>query len=226
MVEQMENNGTKQSEPYLEKFERFEREAKQPSWVFPLRKAGIARFAELGFPTINDEDWRFTNISPIVRLPFRPVFQAQVTGLDAKVLSQFAFSSLKGNRLVFVNGHFVPGLSTTLEADGVVILPLARAVTQYSGLLEKHLGRYAGGENNAFTALNTAFFQDGAFIHVSANRQVAEPIQLLYVSTEADPGSAANPRNLILADANSQFTIIESFVSLVDAARCHRTGSR
>ncbi len=33
----------KETEPHLEKFERFEKEAKQPSWVFPLRKAGITR---------------------------------------------------------------------------------------------------------------------------------------------------------------------------------------
>ena len=63
----------KETEPYLQKFARFENETKQPPWVFPLRKAGIARFAELGFPTINDEDWRFTNVSPIAKLPFQPV---------------------------------------------------------------------------------------------------------------------------------------------------------
>jgi len=64
----------KETDPYLAKFERFENEAKQPSWLFPLRKAGIARFAELGFPTTRHEDWRFTNVAPIAKLPFRPVF--------------------------------------------------------------------------------------------------------------------------------------------------------
>ena len=54
----------KETDPYLETFERFEAQAKQPAWVFPLRKAGIARFAELGFPTLQQEDWRFTNVAP------------------------------------------------------------------------------------------------------------------------------------------------------------------
>ena len=67
---------SKGTEPHLKKFERFEREPKQPSWLFPLRKAGLARFAERGFPTINDEDWRFTNVSAIAKLPFEPVFDA------------------------------------------------------------------------------------------------------------------------------------------------------
>src|SRR5262245_12792869 len=74
-VETVQNTAIKETEPYLEKFDRFEREAKQPSWVFPLRKAGISRFAETGFPTLHDEDWRFTNVSPITKLPFKPVFE-------------------------------------------------------------------------------------------------------------------------------------------------------
>ena len=56
-------------DPYLKAFERFERAAAtaQPAWLFPLRKAGLARFAELGFPTLKHEDWRFTNIAPIAK---------------------------------------------------------------------------------------------------------------------------------------------------------------
>src|SRR3982751_4145288 len=70
--------------PFMEKFERFEKEAKQPPWLFPLRKAGISRFAEQGFPTINDEDWRFTNVAPITKLPFNPVFEGGQDGISAK----------------------------------------------------------------------------------------------------------------------------------------------
>ena len=78
MVETMEDVALKQIEPHLEKFERLGPDAHQPAWVFPLRKAGLARFAELGFPTAHDEDWRFTNVAPIAKLPFRPVFQSGV----------------------------------------------------------------------------------------------------------------------------------------------------
>src|SRR5580765_711221 len=76
MAQTTENQLMKQTDPYLQKFERFESEAagKHPSWLFPIRKAGISRFAELGFPTLRDEDWRFTNVAPIARLPFDPVF--------------------------------------------------------------------------------------------------------------------------------------------------------
>ena len=72
MVQKLDNAVANGLETYLQRFEKFEKEPRQPSWVFPLRKAGIARFAELGFPTLKDEDWRFTNVAPIAKLPFKP----------------------------------------------------------------------------------------------------------------------------------------------------------
>src|SRR5436309_14849069 len=96
----------KETDPYLAKFERFEKEAKQPSWLFPLRKAGIARFAELGFPTTRHEDWRFTNVAPIAKLPFKPVFDEGAEDASAAALSELTFAKVTGPRLVFVNGRF------------------------------------------------------------------------------------------------------------------------
>src|SRR5688572_30283738 len=90
----------KETDPYLEKFARFEQEAKQPSWLFPLRKAGIARFSELGFPTPQHEDWRFTNVAPIARLPFNPVFDAGDDGLSSKTLGRLTFAKVAGARLI------------------------------------------------------------------------------------------------------------------------------
>ena len=72
MVQEMGISTKKESDPHLTKFERFERDTKQPSWVSPLRRTGITRFAELGFPTLQHEDWRFTNVAPIAKLPFKP----------------------------------------------------------------------------------------------------------------------------------------------------------
>src|SRR6266536_1592161 len=99
-------------DPHVAKFARFEREAKHPSWLFPLRKAGIARFAELGFPPTRHEDWRFTNVAPIAKLPFRPVFNTGADGVTARTLGELTFANLVGTRLVFVNGQFADELST------------------------------------------------------------------------------------------------------------------
>src|SRR5438445_10833162 len=102
----------KETDPYLAKFGRFENEAKQPSWLFPLRKAGIARFAELGFPTTRHQDWRFTNVAPVAKLPFRPVFSTSADGVTAGALGELTFAHLVGTRLLSVNGQFSNGLSS------------------------------------------------------------------------------------------------------------------
>src|ERR1700722_19598557 len=94
---------TRDTDAYWEKFEQSGLEAGQPSWVFPLRKAAMSRFSEMGFPTTHDEDWRFTNVAPIAKLPFRPVFDYARGNLDAAAISRYSFTGLKGSRLVFVN---------------------------------------------------------------------------------------------------------------------------
>src|SRR6266550_4055151 len=168
MVQTKEKNPAKSADVYLERFSRFEREASQPSWLLPLRKAGLARFAELGFPTLNDEDWRFTNVAPIARLPFKPAFEP-TDGVSAGALKDFAFARLPGPRLVFVNGHYAPALSSVNHLPvGAKAGSLAAALKSDAAFLEKHLGRYAQNADNGFTALNQAFFLDGGFVRVSA----------------------------------------------------------
>ena len=209
----------KETGSYWEKFERLQKAAGDPAWVAAARKAAMARFAELGFPTLQDEDWRFTNVAPIARLPFRPALDSSADGVTAESLSQLAFAGLPGPRLVFVNGHFAAALSSLVPPPpGVRIANLAAALAADPGLIEKYLFRHARSDANAFAALNTAFFQDGAFIFVPAGQVVAEPVRALYVSTAKENGGAAHPRNLILADPGSQLTFIESYVSLGGAA--------
>ena len=215
----MEKVSLTETEPHLKKFERFEHETKQPGWLFPLRKAGIARFAELGFPSLHDEDWRFTNVAPIAKLPFKPVFQASTNGLTREALAEFAFSRLPGAHLVFINGHYIEALSSPLpQTQGVTVKSLAAGLTAGSASIEQHLGRYASGADNPFTALNLAFFQDGAFVHVPAGKVVGAPIHLLFISTAKEEGAASHPRNLILVDKAAQATVIESYVSTVRGA--------
>jgi Fe-S cluster assembly protein SufD len=214
MVQTTEKPPANGVDVYLEKFSRFEREASQPSWLLPLRKAGIARFAELGFPTVRDEDWRFTNVAPIARLPFKPAFEA-TDGVSAGALEQLTFARLPGPQLVFVNGHYSAKLSSVKNLPpGVKVGSLAAALASDAPFLEAHLGRYAQNADNGFTALNQAFFLDGGFVHVPAGSLVEEPIQFVYVSTDQQRGVTFHPRNLVIAEANSRVTILESYVSL------------
>src|SRR5207237_4877219 len=106
MVTAMDNAMKKDIEPHVRKFERFERETSLPAWLFPLRKAGMARFAELGFPTLQDEDWRFTNVAPLTKLPFRPLLESAPDGVTPETLDPLIFGKLDAVSLVFVNGHY------------------------------------------------------------------------------------------------------------------------
>jgi Fe-S cluster assembly protein SufD len=208
-----------ETDPHLEEFERFEKEASPPSWLRPLRRAGIARFAELGFPTLQQEDWRFTNVAPIAKLPFKPVFQAARNGLTAEAVAQFTFGRLPANRLVFADGHFVAELSSVAaQPPGIIIKSLAAALVADSALVQKHLAHYAPGGTDPFAALNTAFFQDGVFIHVPAGKAVEAPIHLLFLSTSKEPGATAHPHNLVIAEEASRVTVLESYVSTAKAA--------
>ena len=211
---------TKQTDPYLKAFERFEQAgaSARPSWLFPLRKAGIARFAELGFPTLKHEDWRFTNVTPIAKLPFKPVLDATASGPTRDALAQFPFAKLPGTRLVFVNGHFAADLSTApAQQNGIKVGNLAAALTNDSALIEKHLGRYVRTEDNAFAALNNTFFHDGGFVYVPAGQSIEEPVQFLFINTSKDAGATTHPRNLIVVERDAKATVIESYVSLASA---------
>jgi Fe-S cluster assembly protein SufD len=213
---QKANNGT---ELLAGKFSQFEAVALQPRWLLPLRKAGIAGFAELGFPKLSDEDWRFTNVAPIANLPFTLASEALVNGAESKLIDESAFAKLTGHRLVFVNGFFCAKLSSIKPVSGGArIESLAAALAKDSALIEKHLGKYAHTANNTFAALNQAFFTDGAFIFVPQGVEVAEPVQLIYISSAKQTGETILPRNLVVAEANSKLTVVESYISTGNVA--------
>jgi Fe-S cluster assembly protein SufD len=212
---QKTSNGT---ELLVQTFSRLEAAAPQPKWLAPLRKAGIASFAEAGFPTLRDEDWRFTNVAPIANLPFTLAREAVVNGAETRLIDESVFAGLSGQRLVFVNGFFSAKLSRVQPvAGGVRIESLAAALARDSALIEKHLGHYAHTAKNAFAALNQAFFTDGAFIFVPQGVEVAEPVQLIYISSAKQNGETILPRNLVIAGANSRLTVVESYLSTGNA---------
>jgi Fe-S cluster assembly protein SufD len=219
MIQEIPNSATG---PIVEIFRQFETASHQPKWLAPLRKAGIASFADQGFPTLNDEDWRFTNVAPIIKLPFQLAGKVAVNGAEAGALDESVFANLPGHRLVFVNGFFSAKLSRIKPlSDGVRVESLSAALANSAGrdgFIEKHLGKYAHTANNTFAALNQAFFADGAFIFVPAGVEMGELVQLIYISSAKQSGETILPRNLIIAEANSKLTVVESYISIGNAA--------
>lgn len=190
---------------------------REPSWLLPLRKAGLASFAATGLPTLQDEDWRFTNLAPLKDFDFSPTLGQAPVDVPAEALDGVAFHELDAGRLVFVDGHFAPELSHPPDlSDGVEIRPLSRALAEDSDALEGQLARDATVEGAPFTALNQAYFTDGALIRLAAGRTLDQPLHLLFVSSGTQAGAAVHPRNLILVGDGAAATIIEHYVGLQD----------
>jgi Fe-S cluster assembly protein SufD len=203
---------TQAPDRYLDTFEQFSRgAATQLGWLKSLRQEGFARFSETGFPTTHDEDWRFTNISAIAQTPFAMAARTRVT---ASELEQFGLSGFQC-LLVFVNGRYSAELSRVPKlGQGVKVTSLAAQISTDAAAVEKHLGQYLNIQRDSFAALNTAFIEDGVYVHVAKNTAVRTPIYVLYVSSPGAVATMDHPRNLIVVDESAQATVVEDYVSV------------
>ena len=188
------------------------------SWVRDLRSAAISRFSEIGLPTTRrgNEEWKYTDVRPIARREFRPATASSASAILAdKRWEQFTFSETGWNRLVFVNGAYLDELSSlpSLPA-GVKATAIATAIESGDALVKEHLGRHADFKSSGFTALNTAFIQDGAVVHIPDNAVLDVPIHLLFLFTSQEDEAVTHPRVLIHAGVNSSATVIESYAGL------------
>ena len=183
----------------------------EPEWLKRFRAEAIQSFETLGFPTMKDEDWHFTSVAPIADRVFHPTQPVDVS-FDA--IARLGLPSFGGPVLFFVNGYFAPELSapeSTRSTKGVSIQSLAAAIQD-----GKEIGSVATNTSSAFTALNGAFFRDGALIRI-ADEVVSPPIHLVFITANGE-GAVSHPRNLIIAGKHSEATIVESYVAIDNAA--------
>jgi Fe-S cluster assembly protein SufD len=186
-------------------------------WLSPMRMAALHRFSELGVPSQKNEDWHFTNLQQLASSQFgvAKVAEPAFSGIE---LDRMELGKIRWPTMVFVNGRFSPALSSLeLLPEGVVVLPLAGVLATRHALAAEYLGTVATFEDQSFTALNTAFMRDGAFVHVPAGLEPELPIRLLYVADKNAADCAIHPRTLIIAGSNSKVSIVESYASTTAA---------
>ena len=202
-------------EQYLAAFARLEKETpvRGRSWTLGLRRDALARFAETGFPTSRQEEWRKTSVLPILRVPFRPEPAFTANGFTPEAIGRYTFEPWDCTHLVFINGHYAESLSRLRPLPGgVVIEPLSAALLKRRDEIEPHLGRHAGIDRHPFAALNTAFMQDGVFVRIPDGVVIDEPIHLLFITVSPDGPVVSYPRNLIVAGRGSRAALVESYV--------------
>jgi Fe-S cluster assembly protein SufD len=198
-------------QPWLAAVEQ--RPSGAPRWLQDLRDRAATRFAALGFPTVREEEWRFTNVAPIAAAEFKP------TGLDAvqateEEISGYLYSDAE-HRLLIVNGRFFPALSRTQGLPaGVRVGSLAAAVTEQADVVQRYLGQLADFGTKGFTALNTALAADGAYVYIPDGVLLEQPLHLLFVTTTSATSGPimTSARALIVAGDRSQARIVETYV--------------
>ena len=164
-----------------------------------IREQAAQRFAQLGWPTMELEEWKYTNLAPLQRVEWR------TSNGDIRLHKPPEFVAFRGTpTALFINGRFADILG---EVKGVEILPMSKAASH--PVFEKHFARYADYERHAMTALNTAHAQDGAFIYVHDGVSVDGIIDLRFIGS--DDGVWSHPRNLIVVGKGSQVTVAETY---------------
>jgi len=183
-------------------------------WLQQLRANAATLFSEYGFPSLREEEWRYTNVSGIEKKLFTPTADLTTPRVDADWLATYQLQDAWS--VVLVNGHFAAELS---NLDGlpetVSIKSLARVLQDDPSQVEPFLAQAVSDDEHSFVAFNTAWFTDGLFVRIAAKQVLAKPIQLLHVVTEADRLAAT--RNILVADEMAQVQVIETFAGTAES---------
>lgn len=201
--------------PYLRAFESLEQDgyAQHPHWLQALRCDAMEAFSSLGFPTARrgNEEWKYTDVRPIARAGF--TLPTISTDPNSEIASHVdTLGDPAWHRLVFLDGQFSPQFSSVSGLPpSATVTNLSNALETHAPIIQQHLARHALFDTHAFTALNTAFTHNGAFIHLPPDTVLERPLHLIYLATGAEPHTLSQPRTLAVIGRSSKATIIETY---------------
>ncbi|NOQ34943.1 MAG: Fe-S cluster assembly protein SufD [Methylococcaceae bacterium] len=177
------------------------------AWLKTLRSEALATFSSTGFPTLREEEWRYTNVSAIEKKRFKPV---EKTGtINENLLKTYRLDDAW--TMVFVDGYFSPEHSHTSGlSDEVELSSIADILETQAEKLKPYLGQAVSNDEHNFVAFNTAWFNDGVFLNIPAKQVLSKPIQLLHIVSQ--PDALVTTRNIIVAGKHSESEIIETFI--------------
>jgi Fe-S cluster assembly protein SufD len=197
--------------PALERYKQlFEGQSLPDDALTQLRRAAFARFLAGGFPTQRDERWKYTNLRRLESRTFALPEAAPVAPDASRWIPHV------GQRIVFVDGQWMPGLSNpTAQPPGVTVLTIGQWLKHDATAVARFLSQGTSDPENAFENLNTAFFEDGVVVEVAPDTRIDEP--LYFVHHWQSSGRMAHPRLVIRAGQHSRVTVIEHYLGVPDA---------
>ena len=201
-------------EKLVSSFMAFEDHVDIDAKVHDIRTEAMKLFEDKGFPSKKDEAWKYTSLRGLQKVDFS-IFPKQETTLEYKDVKKYFLHEIDTYKIVFIDGKYSSHLSqTTHEGLDVCLMSAALTKPKYQLVIENYFNKVA--EKDGLSSLNTAFSQEGAFIHIPKNKVVNKPIQIVHFSTGNESALMLQPRNLIVVDENSHVQIIERHQSLTD----------
>ena len=199
-------------EKLLSSFIAFENQTNIDSYVHDIRSEAIKQFESIGFPSKKLENWKYTSLKNLLNTDYS-VLPETNNVLEFKNIRKYLIDDIDSYKIIFVDGKYCSHLSeTTHEGMDICILSAALTQSKYELIIENYFNKIA--LKDGITSLNTAFSNEGAFIHIPKNKFVEKPIQIIHFSTGNEASLMFQPRNMIVVDENSQIQIIERHQSL------------
>ncbi|MCZ7603472.1 MAG: Fe-S cluster assembly protein SufD [Melioribacteraceae bacterium] len=201
---------------YISNFQDFESKLNGQSKTFlhDIRKDALTKLKDLHFPTIKDEEWKYTNIAPLMKENFVLPEKVEATKIDEEFIYKNSFTDFDYDRIVFINGKFSPQFSIIGELPkGAVIGSLAKAITENTEIVKKYIGKYSKVEH-AFTAMNQTYSTDGLFVYLPEGKMLERPLQVFFVNGNENEKILSIPRNLVIAESGSSGKIIVNYVGV------------
>jgi len=199
-------------EKLLSSFIAFENRTNIDSYVHDIRSEAIKQFESIGFPSKKLENWKYTSLKNLLNTDYSVLPEINNV-LEFKNIRKYLIDDIDSYKIIFVDGKYCSHLSeTTHEGMDICILSAALTQSKYELIIENYFNKIA--LKDGITSLNTAFSNEGAFIHIPKNKFVEKPIQIIHFSTGNEASLMFQPRNIIVVDENSQVQIIERHQSL------------
>ena len=193
-------------------FLAFENQVDTDTYVHNVRNEAIKIFEEKGFPTKNEEAWKYTSLNSVLKQDYS-VFPKHENTVEYNDVKKYFIHEIDTYKVVFIDGKYASHLSQTTH-DGIDVCLMSSALNKpkYRLIIENYFNKAA--TKDSLPSLNTAFSSEGAYIHIPKNKLVQKPIQIINFSTGNESATMLQPRNLIVIDENSHVQIIERHQSL------------
>ena len=214
LKKKLKTNKMDLKEKLVSSFIAFENQVNVDSYVHDIRTEAIKNFENIGFPTKKNESWKYTSLKKILDTDYS-IFPSENTALDYSKIKKYLIDDIDSYKIIFVDGKYSSHLSeTTHEGMDICLMSSALNKPKYAAVIENYFNKAI--KKDGISDLNTAFSNEGAFIHIPKNKLVEKPIQIIHFSSGNESSLMLQPRNLIIVDENSQLQIIERHQNLTE----------